>query len=332
MAEEQLDYGDEEFGSSQKMQYHGDGAIPALADDEIGGEDDEYDDLYNDVNVGEGFLQMQRSETLPSSNIGNGNFHDQKLNVQEPRSEAMLSQDINTNTNTSININTNSNIPGVAETSYPKEGMTVDLLQKRTAPLPDVQMAFRGPQKPPVDPVNITNEPPPMQNSNPGHQMNVARPVESQSRPPGENGATTLFVGELHWWTTDAELENVLTQYGRVKEIKFFDERASGKSKGYCQVEFHESSSAAACKEGMNGYLFNGRPCVVAFASPQTIRQMGANYANKNQGPVQSQEPGRRPMNDGGGRGGGGANFSGGDSGRNFGRGNWGRGGGQGGG
>ncbi|KAL7602817.1 hypothetical protein Lser_V15G14642 [Lactuca serriola] len=344
MAEEQLDYGDEEFGGSQKMQYHGDGAIPALADDEIGGEDDEYDDLYNDVNVGEGFLQMQRSEALPSTNIGNGGFHDQKVNVQEPRSEAMVSQDINTNTNTNSNTNINMNIPGVAnESAYPKEGMTVDLLQKRMAPLPqvsnDVQMGFRGPQKIPVDPVNITNEPPPsMLNSNPGHQMNVTRPVitENQARPPGETGATTLFVGELHWWTTDAELENVLSQYGRVKEIKFFDERASGKSKGYCQVEFHESASAAACKEGMNGYLFNGRPCVVAFASPQTIRQMGAAYANKNQGPVQSQEAGRRPMNDGGGRGaggggagggGGGANFSGGDSGRNFGRGNWGRGG-----
>ncbi|CAI9278236.1 unnamed protein product [Lactuca saligna] len=260
MAEEQLDYGDEEFGGSQKMQYHGDGAIPALADDEIGGEDDEYDDLYNDVNVGEGFLQMQRSEALPSTNIGNGGFHDQKVNVQEPRSEAMVSQDLNTNTNTNSNTNINMNIPGVAnESVYPKEGMTVDLLQKRMAPLPqvsnDVQMGFRGPQKIPVDPVNITNEPPPpMVNSNPGHQMNVTRPVitDNQARPPGETGATTLFVGELHWWTTDAELENVLSQYGRVKEIKFFDERASGKSKGYCQVEFHESSSAAACKEGMN--------------------------------------------------------------------------------
>ncbi|KAI3720373.1 hypothetical protein L6452_21289 [Arctium lappa] len=356
MAEEQLDYGDEEFGGSQKMQYHGDGAIPALADDEIGGEDDEYDDLYNDVNVGEGFLQMQRSEALPSANVGNGGFHDQKVNVPEARPEAMPSQDIN--------------IPGVAaEGVYQntglrlpdnKEGMTVDLLQKRMVPpvtndVQAVSMGFRGsipvPQKPSVDPISmsatITNEPAPMLTSNAGHgisgvpqmpgnqmganaNVNMTRPVvnENQIRPPAENGATTLFVGELHWWTTDAELENVLSQYGRVKEIKFFDERASGKSKGYCQVEFYESGSAAACKEGMNGYVFNGRPCVVAFASPQTIRQMGASYANKNQGTAQSQpEPqGRRPMNDGAGRGGG-TNFAGGDAGRNYGRGNWGRGG-----
>ncbi|ONK58359.1 uncharacterized protein A4U43_C09F11440 [Asparagus officinalis] len=68
--------------------------------------------------------------------------------------------------------------------------------------------------------------------------------------PVDVNGPTMLFVGELHWWTTDADLERVLTQYGRLKEIKFFDERASGKSKGYCQVEFYAQQLAAACKEG----------------------------------------------------------------------------------
>ncbi|XP_071706459.1 uncharacterized protein [Rutidosis leptorrhynchoides] len=350
MAEDQLNYGDEEVGGSQKMPYHGDVAIPALADDEIGGEDDEYDDLYNDVNVGEGFLQMQRSESLPSANVGNGGFHGQKVNIQETRPESVVSQDMN--------------IPGVAtENVYPssgsrsqdnKQGMTVDLMQKRTVPQVNNDMSFRGsvsvPQKPHVDPVSmsvtVANDPLPMMNSNVGHSqgapqmmgnqmgannVNMTRPIvnENQARPPAENGATTLFVGELHWWTTDAELENVLSQYGRVKEIKFFDERASGKSKGYCQVEFFESGSAAACKDGMNGYVFNGRPCVVAFASPQTMRQMGASYANKNQGPAQSQpDPlGRRPINDGVGRGGG-NNFASGDGGRNYGRGNnWGRGG-----
>ncbi|KAK1406066.1 hypothetical protein QVD17_42263 [Tagetes erecta] len=334
MAEEQLDFGDEEFGGSQKMRYHGDGAIPALADDEIGGEEDEYDDLYNDVNIGENFLQMQRAESLPSTNVGNGKLPDQKPSFPEAKPEAqpesMVSQDKST--------------PNVAvEAVYPstglnKEGLTVNLLQNRMVPEVSNDMGFPGTQKPSVEPLSgpIGNEHGPLVNSNPGHAPGGVPPMPShemvgnQVRPPAENGATTLFVGELHWWTTDAELENVLSHYGRVKEIKFFDERASGKSKGYCQVDFYDSSSAAACKEGMNGYVFNGRPCVVAFASPQTIRQMGASYANKNQGTqVQSQgEPqGRRPMNDVAGRGGGSNNF-GGDGGRNYGRGNWGRGGG----
>ncbi|KAM0009098.1 putative RNA recognition motif domain, nucleotide-binding alpha-beta plait domain superfamily [Helianthus debilis subsp. tardiflorus] len=286
MAEEHLDFGDEEFGGSQKMQYHGDGAIPALADDEIVGEDDEYDDLYNDVNVGENFLQMQRAELLPSANAGNGKFHDQKPNVVETRPETQpepMSQD--------LNINTNIPKPVYPSTGLSKEGLTVDLSQKRMVPQVSNDTGFHAPQNSLVEPVlgPVGNESGPMLNSNishdpagvggpqmPGHQMGV-----NQVRPPADNGATTLFVGELHWWTTDAELENVLSQYGRVKEIKFFDERASGKSKGYCQVDFYDSGSAAACKDGMNGYVFNGRPCVVAFASPQTIRQMGASYEKK---------------------------------------------------
>ncbi|CAA6674414.1 unnamed protein product [Spirodela intermedia] len=32
--------------------------------------------------------------------------------------------------------------------------------------------------------------------------------------------------------------------------------------------------AAAACKEGMNGHMFNGRACVVAFASPNTSQAM----------------------------------------------------------
>ena len=102
--------------------------------------------------------------------------------------------------------------------------------------------------------------------------------------------------------------------------MKFFDERASGKSKDYCEVEFYDTAAAAACKEGMNVHIFNERACVVAFASPQILKQMGASYINKTQDQPQSQNQGRRPMNDGAGRGGN-MNYQGGEGGRNFGRG-----------
>jgi cleavage and polyadenylation specificity factor subunit 6/7 len=32
--------------------------------------------------------------------------------------------------------------------------------------------------------------------------------------------STTLFVGELHWWTADADLEAKLNKYGPVKEVR----------------------------------------------------------------------------------------------------------------
>ena len=45
----------------------------------------------------------------------------------------------------------------------------------------------------------------------------------------GVDRGTVLFVGELHWWTTDADLETALSVYGKVKDIKLSEEKASGK-------------------------------------------------------------------------------------------------------
>ncbi|KAL8156990.1 uncharacterized protein LOC141671811 [Apium graveolens] len=361
MPEEQLDYEEEEYGAPQKMQYHGGGAISALAEDENIGEDDEYDDLYNDVNVGDGFLQFQRSEASAPSAGGavNGGFQTQKTTVPEPRQENPLPKEVNIHGAPNDGKFTNSGVPF----TDPKERLITDMVpnvggnntsQKAMPPgsIHDAQasnMGFRGPtpvaQNTGIDPADmsgkVTNEPQPLLNPNTGVPRGVSQVPANHSnvnvnlnrqiandnpvRPAGDNGATMLFVGELHWWTTDAEIESVSSQYGPVKEIKFFDEKASGKSKGYCQVEFYDSAAAAACKEGMNGYVFNGRPCVVAFASPQTIKQMGASYMNKSQVQPQSQQQGRRPMNENAGRGGG-TNYPSGDSGRGYGRGGWGRG------
>ncbi|CAL0309741.1 unnamed protein product [Lupinus luteus] len=149
-------------------------------------------------------------------------------------------------------------------------------------------------------------------------------------------GGTVLFVSDLHWWTTDSDIEHVLCKYGRVKEVKFFDEKDNGKSKGCCQVEFFESHVATACKEGMNGHIFNGRPCVVAYASPFMVNKMGEAQVNRNQQGTQSvapQQVGRGPAADVGPKPGGSniattGNYQSGDGNNRggYGRGNWGRG------
>ncbi|KAF6176979.1 hypothetical protein GIB67_027779 [Kingdonia uniflora] len=356
MGEEQLDYGEDEYGS-QKVQYQGGGAISALAEEEMVVEDDEYDDLYNDVNVGEGFMQMHRTETVSLGGEGNGGgpqAHKSDVpvsRVHEQRNLAVPSAGAGMEGN-DANIATKGAVTRVGVVGVPQQGRVLEMA-------PEVHLSnqrFQGSATVPlnngVDPnqmskigypllsdsgVNVPGGPTQM----PVNRMSInvnrsvvnenVNPNETPNHPVVENGVTNLFVGELHWWTTDAEIEGVLSHYGRVKEIKFFDERASGKSKGYCQVEFFDSSAAAACKEGMNGHVFNGRACVVAFASPQTLRQMGNPYVNKNQVQTQSQQPiARRPINDGVGRGGGGGmNYQGGgDMGaRGYGRGNWGRGG-----
>ncbi|KAJ8500195.1 hypothetical protein OPV22_010747 [Ensete ventricosum] len=83
--------------------------------------------------------------------------------------------------------------------------------------------------------------------------------------------------------------------------------------------------AAAACEEGMNGDMFDGRPRLVAIASPYTIRRMGENQMNKNQQVMaQSQLPaltqksrGSSNFGRGGGGGGGGGNWERGNGTRN---------------
>ncbi|XP_010556354.1 PREDICTED: RNA-binding motif protein, X-linked-like-2 [Tarenaya hassleriana] len=348
MTEENVDY-----GSNQKIQYQGSGTIPALADEELMGEEDEYDDLYSDVNVGENFFQAHQPQPSAQGGggTGNGGVQAQISNISEPRMQAGAPSGPSVHR-------------GSVEGKYQNDGghNAVNGRDMRSDVYPQAssvgakasndnsqtnKMVPQGSASAvlniPVLPGKTVNEPEPVQNSyvvkpqashqvppvnqmsgnpNANHAMMNKSPILS----PVENGNTMLFVGELHWWTTDAELESVLSQYGRVKEIKFFDERACGKSKGYCQVEFYDAAVASACKEGMNGYIFSGRACVVAFASPETLKQMGASFTGRNQG--QNQLQNRRPLNEGMGRGGNNMNMqSVGDGGRNYGRGGFGRGG-----
>lgn len=327
------------YGDNQKLLHQGSGTIPALADEELMGEDDDYDDLYSDVNVGESFFQAHNQPQAPAQ-VG-GSIQTQNSTVSEPRMAVVSGGGVEAKYHNGISG------PETRSDTYPQgssfgpKRMNVDVQSNqpnKVNPQGSTSIvlnthSFSG------NAVNVP-EPPPVHNNPYGGAPQGAQqiPVSQTSVNPSamvnrsptqpfvvDNGNTMLFVGELHWWTTDAEIESVLSQYGRVKEIKFFDERVSGKSKGYCQVEFYDSAAAAACKEGMNGFVFNGKACVVAFASPETLKQMGANFTGRNQG--QNQMQNRRPLNEGMGRGNNNnnnnnnMNTQNGDGGRNFGRG-----------
>jgi cleavage and polyadenylation specificity factor subunit 6/7 len=34
-------------------------------------------------------------------------------------------------------------------------------------------------------------------------------------------------------WTTDQQLEDLLSKFGKIKTLKFFEDKVNGKSKGY---------------------------------------------------------------------------------------------------
>ncbi|CAH2077861.1 unnamed protein product [Thlaspi arvense] len=308
-------------------QFHRNEAISAVADDAfLVEEDDDYEDLYNDVNIGEAGLRKQEQQKV--------SFERSKESVKPAEStpeRQVLIPGVVGETSTSATDASNGygaqghtggngvsqQVPG-----GPVAGLRVELRQS-TNREDDVDI-----------PEQIVGNNEPLIKPGMGNGNGVTIPVRSTIGNGG--GGTILFLGELHWWTTDAEIEAELCKYGTVKEVKFFDEKATGKSRGYCQVEFYESMAATACKEALDGHLFNGRPCVVAFASPYTVKKMGDAQVNRSQQAqavlAQAKKgepidpPNKLPSANNITTTG---NHQGGD-GRGFGRGNWGRGNAQG--
>ncbi|KAD4178829.1 hypothetical protein R6Q59_022381 [Mikania micrantha] len=332
-------------------------AISAVVDEGfLGEDDDDYEDLYNDVNVGEGFLQsLGKSEDLEIKN-------EEEAEKLEPSPQLVhRSQDAaaagegerkyesNDGGSSRVEADLNLGLRG----NEMGDGLRVELGQS-LAKVDSGPMNGMGQQQPHNAGTgnaggdglatqgggNVDGSGGSVFGNSGGGGMSMT----SGGGGGGGGGGTILFVGDLHWWTTDAELEAELCKYGHVKEVKFFDEKASGKSKGYCQVEFYDPSAATACKEGMNGHVFNGRPCVVAYASPYSVKRMGEAQVNRNHQMAQPSavqakrvpgdppaKPGGNNMPDVGNFQGGGGNYQGGgDNNRGYGRGNWGRGNAQG--
>jgi len=102
--------------------------------------------------------------------------------------------------------------------------------------------------------------------------VKASAPVRTASPSvPDDGRPTAVYVASLTWWTTDAELEAVLAEFGRVKSLTFFADRATGKSKGCCAVEFATADAAVQCKDNLHGREINGKKCVVTFAEiPKT--------------------------------------------------------------
>ncbi|KNA23856.1 hypothetical protein SOVF_020770 [Spinacia oleracea] len=384
-------------GRDQVEQFHRNEAISAVTDDGFGEEDDDYEDLYNDVNVGEGFLlSMRKNEEVgfrneeesnrtepPQSQHPPPSFMPENAGLSIPgvgrgegerkfegdvgRVDGFQNQGLRGNDmdvkgpvqpNGGMGSGQGAGISG-AERGY-GGGLRVELgpqsskvggVEEQTANSMPPQ-GISQPQQPQqphgMSVGNVGNEGMVRQGGGGGVVNGTAGNMGGtgssavQATPMstgtgmggggGGGGGNVLFVGDLHWWTTDAELETELVRYGDVKEVKFFDEKASGKSKGYCQAEFYDSAAALNCKEGMNGHVFNGRPCVVAFASPFTVKRMGEAQVNRHQQmtPQTLTQP-RRGATEAGNKPTGnniatGGNYQGGDQNRNFMRGGWGRG------
>lgn len=69
-----------------------------------------------------------------------------------------------------------------------------------------------------------------------------------------------LYVGNLPFTTTDAQLEEVFGQYGAIASVNVITDRETGRSRGFGFVEFENQDDAQSAQAALDGQDFEGRP------------------------------------------------------------------------
>ena len=87
--------------------------------------------------------------------------------------------------------------------------------------------------------------------------------------------ATKLYVGNLSFQTTSADLETLFGQVGTVASVNLITDKFSGQSRGFGFVEMGSQGEAQAAIERFNGSELQGRALTVNEAKPQESRDGG---------------------------------------------------------
>ncbi len=84
-----------------------------------------------------------------------------------------------------------------------------------------------------------------------------------------------LYVGNLGYDVTGADLEQLFAPHGTVQSAQVINDRATGRSKGFGFVEMGSDQEAQAAIRALNGQDHNGRPLTVNEARPRENRGPG---------------------------------------------------------
>jgi RNA recognition motif-containing protein len=81
-----------------------------------------------------------------------------------------------------------------------------------------------------------------------------------------------LFVGNLSFRTSEAEIIEVFSQFGAVLEVHVMLDRITGRPRGFAFVTMSTDEEAEAAIKGMNGVTLEGRNLTVNVARPREER------------------------------------------------------------
>jgi RNA recognition motif-containing protein len=68
-----------------------------------------------------------------------------------------------------------------------------------------------------------------------------------------------LYVGNLSFDTTEADLRTLFEQHGAIESVKVITDRDTGRPRGFAFVEMKDGSGAQKAKQALNGRDVGGR-------------------------------------------------------------------------
>jgi cold-inducible RNA-binding protein len=81
-----------------------------------------------------------------------------------------------------------------------------------------------------------------------------------------------LFVGNLSFNTTEAELETLFAPFGTVTDAKVISDKSTGRSRGFGFVTLKNAAEGQAAIKALSGKTIEGRNLTVNEARPREDR------------------------------------------------------------
>lgn len=89
---------------------------------------------------------------------------------------------------------------------------------------------------------------------------------------------TNIFVGNLSYQATQADLQAAFEAYGAVERVNLITDRATGQPRGFAFVEMSDPDAAQTAISHLNGAELHGRAMNVNEARPKPAGGGGGGY------------------------------------------------------
>ena len=90
--------------------------------------------------------------------------------------------------------------------------------------------------------------------------------------------STKLYVGNLPYQTTEADLQTLFETSGQVASISIVRDRATGQARGFAFVEMSDSEGAQKAIRELDRHAYGGRNLTVNEAKPMGPRGDGGGF------------------------------------------------------